>query len=211
MRSIGTILVIALAAGCNNGAVQNGGAPAAPDSFTVALATSKGMMELMVHRDWAPVGVDRFYYLLQNDFYDQARFFRVVPHFVAQFGMPADPSFTQRYAKDPIPDDRPRHSNLRGTVSFAHAGPGTRGSQMFINLKDNLKLDSGMVPFAPIGEIRSGGSAIDSLNGEYNNPAGGPDQGMIGALGNSYLNSTFPRLDYITTARITREWKPAGR
>ncbi len=197
-----------LAAACGGGGDNTPRTPTAPDSFQVALETSKGPIQIMVHRDWAPLGVDRFYYLLQNNFYDDARFFRVVPGFVAQFGIPKDPAMAQRFVSGPLADDPVKHSNLRGTLAYAHAGPNTRTSQLFINLRDNSsKLD--MQGFAAFGEIREGLAAIDSLNGEYDGP-NGPDQHFIETLGNAYLTTTFPRLDYIRTARVTREW-PASR
>jgi peptidyl-prolyl cis-trans isomerase A (cyclophilin A) len=198
-----TAVALGLLTGCDSGR-HAAAAPPAPDSFLVALETSRGPMQLMVHRDWSPLGVDRLYYLVQNHFYDDARFFRVVPHFVAQFGLPADPAMSQRFITGPLADDPVKHSNLRGTVTYAHAGPGTRSSQLFINLRDNVPLDG--QGFSPIGEIREGIQAIDSLNGEYNGPTE-PDQHFIETLGNGYLTTTFPRLDYIRTARIAREWK----
>lgn len=198
-----TAAAFGLLTGCDSGR-KAARTPPAPDSFLVALETSRGPMQLMVHRDWSPLGVDRLYYLVQNHFYDEARFFRVVPHFVAQFGLPADPAMSQRFITGPLADDPVKHSNLRGTVTYAHAGPGTRSSQLFINLRDNVPLDG--QGFSPIGEIREGTQAIDSLNGEYNGP-NEPDQHFIETLGNGYLTTAFPRLDYIRTARIAREWK----
>lgn len=183
--------------------------PPAPDSFLVALETSRGPIQIMIHRDWAPLGVDRFYDLVRNNFYDDARFFRVVPGFVAQFGLPADPAMSARFLKGPLQDDPVRHGNQRGTIAYASLmRPNTRTSQLFINLRDNgPKLDP--QGFAAFGEIREGLAVIDSLNGEYDGP-NGPDQHFIETLGNAYLKTTFPRLDYIKTARISREWRTAG-
>jgi peptidyl-prolyl cis-trans isomerase A (cyclophilin A) len=178
----------------------------APDSFLVAMETSRGPITLAIHRDWAPKGVDRFYYLLQHRFFDDARFFRVVKGFVAQFGLPADPGLVHSLTLTPLPDDPVRHSNLRGTISFAHAGPGTRSTQLFINLAGNAPLDACCrAGFAPIGEIIEGVELIDLLNGEYDGDAG-PDQDSIRVQGNVYLTRTFPRLDYIRKMRISREW-----
>ena len=180
-----------------------GPADAAPDSFLVALETSRGRLTIAIHRPWAPRGVDRLYYLLRHRFYDDARFFRVIPGFVAQFGLPAEPSLSERFVPGPIPDDSVRHSNVRGTLVFAHAGPGTRQSQLFINLQDNPQLDAG---FAPLGEIVDGMELIDLLNGEYDDEAG-PSQDSIRVVGNTYLAREYPRLDFIRHARIVREWR----
>ena len=196
-----------LAAACGGGDNASR-TPPAPDSFLVALETSRGPMQIMVHRDWAPLGVDRFYSLVKNNFYDEARFFRVVPGFVAQFGIPADPAMAPRFIKGPLADDPVKHGNARGTLAYAHAGPNTRTSQLFINLRDNQsKLDA--QGFATFGEIREGLPMIDSLNGEYDGPDG-PDQHLIETMGTAYLTSTYPRLDYIKTARVTREFPPHG-
>src|SRR5438552_2244892 len=56
-----------------------------PYSFLVDVRTSRGPFVLMAHRDWSPYGADRLYFLIANAFYDEARFFRVVKGFVAQF------------------------------------------------------------------------------------------------------------------------------
>lgn len=204
-------LAALFAGACSPGGGGNPPSPEAirpaPDSFLVALETSRGPITLTLHRDWAPQGVDRFYYLLQHHFFDNARFFRVVKGFVAQFGLPADPRLTESLKLTPLADDPVRHSNLRGTLSFAHAGPGTRSTQLFINLHDNARLDDCCrAGFAPIGEIIEGVELINLLNGEYDGEAG-PDQDSIRVQGNAYLTRSFPRLDYIRKARIEKEWR----
>src|SRR5271165_1867595 len=57
-----------------------------PDMFHVKFDTSKGPIDIEVHRDWAPAGASHFYQLAKSGFYDGARFFRVVRGFVVQFG-----------------------------------------------------------------------------------------------------------------------------
>jgi len=151
--------------------------------------------------------VDRFYHLTRHHFFDDARFFRVVSHFVAQFGIPADPRLSDRLAPSSIPDEPVRHSNVRGTLSFARAGPNTRSEQLYINLEDNATLDTlGGFGFPPIGEIARGIEFVALLNGEYDEE-NGPDQDSIRAQGNAYLKRGYPRLDYIRTVKILREWK----
>lgn len=204
-------LATLIGAACSSG---GGGTPPtpqatrpAPDSFLVTMETSRGSITLALYRDWAPAGVDRFYYLLQHRFFDDARFFRVVNGFVAQFGLPADPGRAESLNLTPLPDDSVRHSNLRGTLSFAHAGPGTRSTQLFINLQDNPRLDDCCrAGFAPIGKIIAGMELINRLNGEYDGEAG-PDQDSIRIQGNGYLTRSYPRLDYILKARIEKEWR----
>jgi peptidyl-prolyl cis-trans isomerase A (cyclophilin A) len=201
------VLVAALALiGCGRGGAQSP-VVTAPDSFLVELATSRGPMTVAVHRAWSPWGADRLYQLVKAGFYDEARFFRVVPGFVAQFGIPADPALAERLALRPLPDDPVRQTNARGTLSFANAGPMSRNAQLFFNLVDNPKLDTLRGPgFAPVGRIVDGLAALDSLTSEYGN-APSRFQDSIRVQGNAYLTRAWPKLDYIRTARVVREWR----
>jgi peptidyl-prolyl cis-trans isomerase A (cyclophilin A) len=169
----------------------------APDSYRVALVTSKGNVTIQVTRSWAPMGADRFYNLVKNDFYDEARFFRVLPGFIVQVGLPADPGVGQAWSGATIKDDAVTQSNRAGTVTFATAGPNTRTTQIFINYKDNAFLDG--QSFAPFGEVVEGMDVVESFYSGYGE---NPDQGMITSQGNAYLKRQFPNLDYIRTARI---------
>ena len=176
----------------------------APDSFKVAFETSKGNFTVIAHRDWAPRGVDRFYHLVQLGYFDDARFFRVVSGFMAQFGMNGNPRVTSAWEPLTIPDDSVRQGNLRGMVTFAAgSAPDTRSTQLFINYADNRNLDK--MRFAPIGQVVDGMSVVDSLYSGYGEgaPGGaGPDQERIASQGNAYLTKNFPKLDFIKTARI---------
>lgn len=175
----------------------------APDSFKVAVETSKGNFTIMARRSWAPLGVDRFYHLVQLGYFDEARFFRVLHGFMAQFGLSGDPKVNAAWEPLNLEDDPVKQSNKRGTVSFATGGPNTRTTQLFINYVDNANLDG--MGFAPIGEVIDGMAVVDSLYGEYGEgppSGGGPDQGRIAAEGNAYLTQSFPKLDFIRKARI---------
>jgi len=158
-----------------------------------------------VARAWAPRGADRLFYLTTNQFYDGARFFRVLPGFAAQFGAPGDPNVNRVWETRTIADDPVHRANLRGFVSFATAGPNTRTTQIFVNLANNQRLDR--LGFAPLGRVVLGMEAVDSLYGGYGEgaPAGrGPDQDRIAAEGNKYLAAAFPKLDVIDSARVVR-------
>jgi len=174
------------------------GAPAPPD-FTVVFDTSKGNFTIEVHRLWAPMGADRFYHLVQAKFFDDVRFFRVVPNFIVQFGISGDPATARSWKSRNLMDDPVKQSNTRGTVTYATAGPGTRTTQIFINLADNANLDQ--QGFAPFAKVVDGMSVIDHLYPGYGET---PDQGRIEAEGNTYLKSNFERLDFIRTARISQ-------
>lgn len=174
----------------------------APSEFTVKFETTQGDLIIDVHREWAPHGADRFYTLVKSGFYNGVAFFRVLDGFMAQTGLNGDPAVTKRWRDRKIPDDPVTQSNQRGTASFATSGPNSRTTQFFINYGNNSKLDS--MGFAPFGKVRDM-QAIDRLYSGYGEgyPKGnGPNQGLIRQQGNSYLKESFPKLDYIKTARI---------
>ncbi len=178
----------------------------APATFAVRFETSKGAFTLRAHRAWAPRGVDRLYNLVQSGFFDNTRFFRTVTGFMVQFGVHGDPAVNAAWENLAIPDDSVAQSNSRGRMSFAMAGPGTRTTQVFINLVDNRSLDE--MGFAPVGEVTDGMAVIDSLYAGYGDgpPSGfGPDQMRLMREGNAYLEREFPRLDFIRTARLVTD------
>lgn len=181
-------------------------AAAAPAEFKVRLDTSKGVIVIDVHRDWAPNGADRFYELVTRGYYDEARFFRIRKGTWAQFGIAADPKVAQTWRTRTIPDDPWKgESNTRGTVAFAFKDPNGRTTQVFINLKDNSETHD-REPFVVFGEVVQGMDIADSLYAEYGEAAGGGiragKQDPVFAGGNAYLKKNFPLLDYIVRARI---------
>ena len=178
----------------------------APDTYKARFETSKGAFVVTVHRDWAPLGADRFYNLVKNGFYDDCRFFRVLDGFMAQIGMNGNPAIQSAWTSARIQDDPVKQSNKRGFVTFAHAGPNTRTTQFFINFGDNSSsLDR--QGFPPIGEVTSGMDVVDKLYSGYGEgaPRGrGPSQGQITAEGNAYLTKDFPKLDYVKKATLEK-------
>ena len=179
-------------------------AKAATAEFKVRLSTSAGAVVVRVVPEWAPLGAARFRALVESGFYDGARFFRVLPGFVAQVGISGDPAVTRKWDKSEIKDDPVKVSNTRGRVTFATAGPDTRTTQVFINFSDkNARLDS--AGFSPFGEVVEGMDVVERLYSGYGEgaPQGkGPDQDRIEKEGNAYLERDFPKLDYIQTARL---------
>jgi cyclophilin family peptidyl-prolyl cis-trans isomerase len=175
----------------------------APDHFRVRLETSKGVILLEIHRDWAPLGVDRFFNLVAAGFYDQARFFRVIKERWTQFGIPADPKIAKLWKSQTFPDDPRRVSNVRGTIAFAFAVPNGRTTQVFINTRDNSATHDAE-PFAPFGKVVEGMDIVDMLYADYGEKAGGGirggKQGPIFDGGNEYLKRDFPKLDFIIRA-----------
>lgn len=176
----------------------------APATFNADFDTSKGKFVVEVHRDWAPTGADRFYNLVKNGFYDDVRFFRVISGFMAQFGMHGTPSVQSAWQGARLKDDPVKQGAKRGYLVFAHAGPNSRTTQLFINFKDNSAMLNPQ-GFAAFGEVISGMDVVDKLHDGYGEGAprgSGPEQGKIAAEGNAYLAKSFPKLDYIKTARI---------
>ncbi len=206
MRRTALLFLTALAvtlAGC---ATAKPPAPLAPvpDSYRVKFETTRGSFVVEVTKAWAPEGAERFYRLVEKRFYDDQRFFRVLPGFVVQFGIHGDPAVEARWRNMTMRDDPVKQSNTRGAIAFAKAGPNTRTTQVFINLRDNVRLDA--AGFAPFGQVVQGMElAVDHLWDSYGDgpPRGsGPDQDMVETMGNAYLDTKFPHLDSIRRARI---------
>jgi len=165
-------------------------------TFKVRFNTSKGPILIEVHPDWAPIGAEQFRKLVQAKFFDGVRFFRIVPNFVVQFGLAANPAVTKKWDVA-IKDDPVTQTNRTGALSFATMGPGTRTTQIFINLKSNAGLDT--QGFAPFAQVIEGMEIVEHFYAGYGER---PDQGAITAEGNAYLEKSFPDLDYIKTATI---------
>lgn len=182
----------------------------APDSFRVAFQTTRGTFLVMAHRDWSPYGVDRFYFLVSRGYYDDTYFFRVAKGFVAQWGISGKPLVNQAWRHRGIPDDPVLRSNQPGMISFARGGPNTRDVQLFVNYRNNARLDTlNGFGFPPIAQVIDGMDVVDSLYSGYGEapPRGkGPPQDSIQRLGNEYLKRHFPLLDRIITARVTETW-----
>ncbi len=175
----------------------------APATFKVKFATTKGDFTLEVHRDWAPLGADRFYNLVKAGFFTDIAFFRVIDGFMAQFGIHGDPAVAAAWRGARIQDDPVKESNEKGYISYAMAGPNTRTTQFFINYGNNSRLDG--MGFSPFGKVVDGMKVIDSIYSGYGEgaPSGmGPDQGKVQMQGNAYLKASFPRLDYIKGAEL---------
>ncbi len=173
-----------------------------PDVFQAKFDSSKGVFVIEVHRDWAPIGADRFYNLVKNGFFDGCRFFRVIPDFMVQFGINGDPAVDAAWERADIKDDPVKQSNKLGYISYGNTGrPNSRGTQVFINYKDNSFLDTQR--FSPFGQVLSGMDVVVKLNSEYGSKPQ-EAQGTIKTEGNKFLISKFPKLDYIKRVTIEK-------
>jgi len=176
----------------------------APATFKVRMETTKGPFTVEVHRDWAPVGADRFYHLVKVGYFEDLAFFRCIKGFMVQFGIHGDPAVSAAWRSARILDDGSGvHSNTRGMLTFATAGPNSRTTQLFINYRDNTNLDA--MGFAPIGRVVDGMDVVDALEGKYGEgaPGGrGPSQVRLQSEGNAYLKADFADLDFIKKATL---------
>lgn len=171
----------------------------APAVFRARFTTTKGPFVVTVHRRWAPRGADRFYNLVSAGFYDRQRLFRVVPGFVVQWGISGNPRISRAWQNATIRDDPVHHTNSRGTIVFADAGPNTRTTQVFVNLGANTQL--GGEGFAPFGVVTSGFATLKHLYHGYGERPSN-DQAQITQQGEAFFRKHFPKLDRILTARV---------
>ena len=197
---IGIVAIVAAGQTGGNAVLKNPAAlkDKAPETFKADFELGNGKHFVVeVHRAWAPNGADRFYNMVKSGFFDDTRFFRVVPDFMVQWGIHGDPAVSAPWRAARIPDDPVKESNKRGYVTFATAGPNTRTTQIFINFKDNSFLDG--QGFSPFGRVVTGMDVVDKI---YSVDREKPDQGQIQAQGNPYLEKAFPKLDYVKKATI---------
>ena len=176
----------------------------APDTVAVEMETSRGTVIIELIREWAPNGVDRFYNLARAGFFDDSRFYRVLPFYIAQFGHPASPAVGRVWRQRKIRSDSVRSSNVRGTLTYAQFNPRDRAHTLFINLNDNVKLDS--LGFAPIGRVIEGMELADAIYAGYGEipsspaPLGNPRR--FYAESNRFLDKEYPELDRIIAVRV---------
>jgi peptidylprolyl isomerase len=124
----------------------------------VRLETTMGNITIALDPDM-PITAGNFENLTKSGFYNGVTFHRVIAGFMIQAG---DPTGTGRGGPGyTIPDEFTAHNhNLRGTVAMANAGPDTGGSQFFINLVDNTRLDAGYPVF---GTVTDGMDVVDAI------------------------------------------------
>lgn len=180
----------------------------APEEFKARFETTKGNFDILAKRSWSPEGVDRLYQLIESDFYTDIAIYRVVPDFVAQFGIHNDSALNNAWDDYKLPDEPVIKENFRGTVSFARGGPQTRGTQLFINLKSNSpRLDNlmaaGVKGYPGIAEVIDGMDVVDAFFDGYAETPG-RQQDSISIRGNEYLKRNFPKLDYIEKAYVIK-------
>lgn len=180
----------------------------APEVFQAVFSTTKGDFTIEVTRDWSPKGADRLYQLVKSGYYDNNCIFRVQKEYVVQFGIGNNKYINDFWDKRPLSDEPAKVLNLGWTVSFAREGANSRTTHLFINKKDNPKLDTitynGARGFTPVAKVISGFETIEQLFGEYGfEPTNHQDSAMV--QGNDYWRRKFEGLDYIVGARVVEE------
>jgi peptidyl-prolyl cis-trans isomerase A (cyclophilin A) len=180
-----------------------------PEVFRVRFETTAGNFVVEAHRDWSPHGADRFYSLVRSKYYDDSRFFRVVPGRWAQFGISGDPKIAQQQRHVTIADDTLKQHNTRGYIAFSNTGPNTRSTQVYINLGDNSARNDVEAAFAPFGKVVEGMDVVEKLYSGYGEHSGGGmragHQDEMFEGGNAYLDREFPKLDKLIRASIVPE------
>jgi peptidyl-prolyl cis-trans isomerase A (cyclophilin A) len=176
----------------------------APDLYKVKFETTEGPFVVEVHREWAPIGADRFYNLVRIGYFDDVRFFRNIAGFMMQFGIDGNAEANKVWSEARIKDEPVRVGNNRGVITFAKCGrPDCRSTQVFINHGDNNGLDR--QGFAGFGRVIEGMDVVDSLYDCYGEgaPRGkGPRQDLVQELGNAYLDAGWPNMSQVKTATI---------
>jgi peptidyl-prolyl cis-trans isomerase A (cyclophilin A) len=176
----------------------------APATFKAKFTTTQGDFVVQVTRAWAPLGADRFYNLVKSGYFNGVPFFRVVPGFMAQFGIHPDPKVNAAWTNQIFRDDPVTQSNKRAYMTFATAGPNSRTTQVFINYAANNFLDA--QGFAPFGEVIQGMEVVDKF---YSGYGGNPDQGSLMQLGKPWIEKNMPKVDSVKLA-VTVPATPAA-
>ena len=179
----------------------------APTMFKARFETTKGTFDIEAHREWSPKAVERLYQLISTDFYTDIALYRVASNFVAQFGINDNSDLNKAWSNYKITDEPVKKSNAEGTIAFARGGKESRDTQLFINLKNNARLDSlfysNVTGFPVIAKVTNGMDVVKAFYDSYGEKPG-RKQDSIYKFGNSYLKSNFPKLDYIKKAYIVK-------
>lgn len=202
------ILLLLVIAGCSEPVFRSGWVTEiSPEIFNARFETSKGSFDLQITREYSPFAVDRFYQLLKHRLYDNTLFYRVIPNFVAQFAV-SDTAVLKKWKAFPVPDEKVVSSNTRGTISFAR-GENGRGFALFINLKNNPKLDTqrvkAVIGYPPLGKVIRGMEVVDSLYAGYGNSTIEQERNLY--RNRSVFLDSFPKLDLIRKAYILKPGK----
>jgi len=167
---------------------------------SVVFETTAGNVTMQIYPEAAPNAAARFVELVESGFYDDTPVSRVVPGFVAQFGVNwRQPHSAWRQRN--FDDDPTLFALERGTLAFAKAGPNTNSTQVFINYRENNRLADPQYNFTVFGEVVDGMDIVDSFV-QVGDPSGGLDQGRLWSNGQAYLDSLEVKPTMIVRATV---------
>ena len=180
----------------------------APEEFRARFETSEGNFDIYAKRSWSPKGVDRLYALIKYKYYTDTPIFRVVPNFVAQFGIHKDSIINKAWNNFTLDDEPVIAKNDSMSIAFARGGKRTRTTQIFINLKSNHRLDTltyaGVKGFPVIAKVTSGFENVLKFYDKYGDKLG-RRQDSINKYGNSFIKRKYPNIDFIKKAYILKK------
>lgn len=208
MRKIIFLFIIVLVSACSKKVFQEKWTQKeAPESFKARFETTQGNFDIMAKRSWSPQAVDRLYQLIKYGYYTDMAIFRVVPNFVAQFGIHKDSLANKGWNSMKIDDEPVVQGNDAMTIAFARGGVKTRTTQIFINLKDNHRLDTleygGVKGFPVIAKVISGSENVLKFYNKHGDKLG-RRQDSIHKYGYDFLKRKYPEIDYIKKAYIIK-------
>ncbi len=176
-----------------------------PAQFTARFETTQGDFDIIAKKEWSPNGVDRLYQLIKSEFYTDIALFRVIPKFVVQFGIQNDSLLNSSWKRYKITDEPVLQKNDSMAISFTRSGVNSRTTQVFINLKDNHRLDTisfnGVTGFPVIAKITKG---MENVHKFYSTEDNVPDQDSIQKYGNDFIKRKYPEVDFIKKVYILK-------
>jgi cyclophilin family peptidyl-prolyl cis-trans isomerase len=173
--------------------------PALTRAATIVMQTTAGDVTIEIYPEAAPNAAERFLTLVQAGFYDNTPISRVVPGFVAQFGVNWRAPHSIWKSRN-FDDDPTLFALERGTLAFAKAGANTNSTQVFINYAENNRLADPQYNFTVFGQVVSGMDIVDSFV-QVGDPNGGLNQDRLWSDGDAYLDSLEVKPTMIERAR----------
>ena len=149
----------------------------------VKLETSEGDITVVLFADKSPKTVDNFLAHVDEGFYENTIFHRVIDNFMVQGGGFDVDLKQKKTERKVINESKNREHNDRGTLAMARTNdPDSAGSQFFINQRNNPRLD--WTPFKPgytvFGEVITGMRIVDFIaSSPTGNAVGKTDKGQM--------------------------------
>lgn len=179
--------------------------PAITEKQLIRMQTSAGDLLIEVYPQAAPNAVKRFIELVETGFYDNTPILRVVPGFVAQFGINWREPY-KKWEENLFKDDPSLFALDRGTLAFAKAGRDSNSTQVFVNYAENNRLASPVYNFTTFGKVVNGMEIVDKFI-EVGEPGFGLDQDALWNDGEKYLAAQTVKPSMILHAELVKTKK----